>query len=187
MSAESWLVVTVAAAFLLVGVACSPLAWVALYHRRRQSDQNVEQRWQELAAQVRALSALLGHSDFRKQARNGYGEPVQPRANGSGHPAGSGLSSEAIRADSSVTAAHAPFEPALIAVPSLPGAPYDREASVSGLSERFDAIWALADNGSSPEVIARATGQPVGQIDLILGIRRKIAGSRTTIPHAPHG
>jgi hypothetical protein len=75
----------------------------------------------------------------------------------------------------------------LIAVPSLPGAPYDREASVSGLSERFDAIWSLADNGSSPEVIARATGQPVGQIDLILGIRRKIAGARTTIPHAPHG
>jgi hypothetical protein len=35
-------------------------------------------------------------------------------------------------------------------------------------------------------VIAKATGQPIGQIELILGLRRHIDGSRTTIPHAPH-
>ena len=34
MAPESWLVVTVAAAFLLLGIAASPLAWVALLHRR---------------------------------------------------------------------------------------------------------------------------------------------------------
>ena len=34
MAPESWLIVTVAAAFLLLGIAASPLAWVALMHRR---------------------------------------------------------------------------------------------------------------------------------------------------------
>ena len=34
MPPESWLVLTVAAAFLLLGVAGSPLAWVALHQRR---------------------------------------------------------------------------------------------------------------------------------------------------------
>jgi hypothetical protein len=57
---------------------------------------------------------------------------------------------------------------------------------VSGLTQRYAAIWTLADNGGSPEVIARATGQPRGQIDLILGLRRQVDANRTTIPHAPH-
>jgi hypothetical protein len=74
----------------------------------------------------------------------------------------------------------------MIAVPNLAAPPGDREASVSGLAQRYAAIWTLADNGGSPEVIARATGQPRGQIDLILGLRRQVDGTRTTIPHAPH-
>jgi len=85
------------------------------------------------------------------------------------------------------TAADSSLEPALIAVPSLAGSPTDREASVSGLTERYAAIWTLAESGGSPEVIARATGQPIGQINLILGLRRQIDGTRTTIPHGPHG
>ncbi len=42
-----------------------------------------------------------------------------------------------------------------------------------GLSQRYAAIWDLADSGASPDVIARATGQPIGQIELILGLRRQ--------------
>ena len=57
---------------------------------------------------------------------------------------------------------------------------------VNGLTQRYAAIWSLAASGSSAEVIARATGQPVGQIELILGLRRQIDGTRTTIPHASH-
>ena len=34
MPPESWLVLTVASAFLLLGIAGSPLAWVVLHHRR---------------------------------------------------------------------------------------------------------------------------------------------------------
>jgi hypothetical protein len=34
--------------------------------------------------------------------------------------------------------------------------------------------------------MARASGQPMGQIELILGLRRQIDGTSTSIPHAPH-
>ena len=55
MPPESWLVLTVAAAFLLLGIAGSPLAWALLHHRRSRSEQLMEQRWRKLADQVRAL------------------------------------------------------------------------------------------------------------------------------------
>ena len=75
----------------------------------------------------------------------------------------------------------------MISVPDLAAGPEDREPSSNSLSQRYAAIWTLADQGATPEVIAKATGQPIGQIELILGLRRHIDGSsRTTIPHAPH-
>jgi hypothetical protein len=57
---------------------------------------------------------------------------------------------------------------------------------MNGLKERYAAIWALADKGATLEQMARATGQPIGQIELILGLRRQIDGPPTRIPHAPH-
>ena len=74
----------------------------------------------------------------------------------------------------------------MISVPNLAADQEDRETSSSSLSQRYGAIWTLADEGASPEVIAKATGQPIGQIELILGLRKHIDGSRSTIPHAPH-
>jgi hypothetical protein len=62
--------------------------------------------------------------------------------------------------------------PTLIAVPSLATkAPDSSTAAAAELSQRFGAIWALADSGRSAEAIARATGQPIGQVELILGLR----------------
>jgi hypothetical protein len=170
MTPELWLVVTVAAAFLLLGVAGSPLAWALLHQRRSRSEQLMEERWRKLADQVRALenrqaayeSIRPGNSEMQSLKRS---DP----------PGGRG----SVRADR----AH---DPALIAVPNLEGAPNDRDVTVSGLRERFAAIWALADTGGTPEVIARATGQPIGQIELILGLRRQIDGPRTIFSHAPH-
>jgi hypothetical protein len=79
-------------------------------------------------------------------------------------------------------------EPRLIAIPNLASTASDREATVSGLSQRYAAIWALEDTGASTDIIARATGQPIGQIELILGLRRQIDGVRAikTITHARH-
>lgn len=182
MTPESWFVVTVAAAFLLLGIACSPLAWVALHHRRSRLEQRVEARWLELAAQVRSLDARLAESDAFRQAGLVRAEP----ASASRRPGVFQPLNGARREHTHVARAESPDEPAMISVPSLAAAPSDREASVNGLAQRYAAIWTLADNGGSPEVIARATGQPRGQIDLILGLRRQVDGTRTNIPHAPH-
>ena len=42
MAQETWLVVAVGAGFLLLGIAASPLAWVAILHRRANADREEE-------------------------------------------------------------------------------------------------------------------------------------------------
>ncbi len=37
MTQETWLVIAVGAAFLLLGIAASPLAWVAIVHGRERT------------------------------------------------------------------------------------------------------------------------------------------------------
>lgn len=67
-------------------------------------------------------------------------------------------------------------EPTLIAVPNLAanGEPDRADAASSELARRFRAIWDLRDRGADAEAIARASGQPVGQVELILGLRRSL-------------
>jgi hypothetical protein len=62
--------------------------------------------------------------------------------------------------------------PTLIVVPNLATTIPDASTTAAAeLSQRFGAIWALADSGLAAEAIARATGQPIGQVELILGLR----------------
>jgi hypothetical protein len=188
MTPESWFVLTAAAAFLLLGIAGSPLAWVALHHRKSRLEEKLEKRWLELSARLDKLEAELAGLESSAQARAEAKEPPRSKAAPRGrflphkHLKGPGQERLEVKAPGV-----ADDEP-LIAVPnlSLP-TPNDRDAAVNGLTQRYAAIWTLADQGASPEVIARATGQPVGQIELILGLRRQIDGNRTAIPHAPHG
>jgi hypothetical protein len=68
--------------------------------------------------------------------------------------------------------------PTLIAVPNLAATPSEVTAAASAAAElarRFGAIWAMSEMGASAEAIARETGQPIGQIELILGLRRQLA------------
>jgi hypothetical protein len=73
----------------------------------------------------------------------------------------------------------------LIAVPAL-AAPLSEPQDVaeSGLGERHAEILALAASGSSPGEIARQTGQPIGQVELILGLYRQLLSSRGPADHA---
>ena len=63
--------------------------------------------------------------------------------------------------------------PVLIAVPSLVAAPVPpaTAAAAAELGRRFGGIWALADAGADADAIAREAGVPVGQVELILGLR----------------
>jgi hypothetical protein len=187
MQPETWLVVTVAAAFLLLGVGVSPLAWVALLHRRSRSDRLAEQRFLQLATELRALQDRLERCEDSLLARSSGDREIEP---------GGELRTRPIRTQGRAGMAGptrvpgpsvgAPVEPPLIAVPNLAATNHDREATLNSLTQRYTAIWTLAESGAAPDVIARATGQPIGQIELILGLRRQIDGGRTTIPHAPH-
>jgi hypothetical protein len=90
-------------------------------------------------------------------------------------------------------AATAMAGPTLIAVPDLSDAtgaggpdPHASSAAVAELGRRFGAIWEMADAGAPAGAIARATGLPIGRVELILGLKRQLAGASTS-PEAHHG
>jgi hypothetical protein len=69
--------------------------------------------------------------------------------------------------------------PTLITVPDLSAPPAEASEASAELARRYGPLWDLADSGASAESIARASGQPIGQVELILGLRRR---SRS-VPH----
>jgi hypothetical protein len=81
------------------------------------------------------------------------------------------------------SAAKAPGGPTLIAVPSLSSSVAETSAEAAAeLGRRFGAIWTLADAGEPADAIARTIGQPIGQVELILGLRRHLSQSQASQP-----
>jgi hypothetical protein len=75
--------------------------------------------------------------------------------------------------------------PTLIAIPDLAEADRAIDPQVeTDLSLRHADVWALAATGASPEDIARQTGQPIGQVELIVGLYRQVRSSRDPLDHA---
>jgi hypothetical protein len=64
--------------------------------------------------------------------------------------------------------------PTLIFVPNLASPPSANSEAAAELDRRFGPIWAMADEGTPAEAIARETGYPIGQVELILGLRRRL-------------
>ncbi|MCA1684561.1 MAG: hypothetical protein LC745_00965 [Planctomycetia bacterium] len=64
--------------------------------------------------------------------------------------------------------------PTLITIPDLSAAAGHSSAPgvASELGHRYSTIWEMADRGTPAEAIARDTSQPIGQVELILGLRR---------------
>jgi hypothetical protein len=76
--------------------------------------------------------------------------------------------------------------PTLITVPSMaaPGSETIAHDAAEALSRRYGPIWDLADAGEAPSAIAQATGQPIGQVELILALRRQAVGPKAeAVPH----
>ncbi|MDR3638203.1 MAG: hypothetical protein P4L84_30645 [Isosphaeraceae bacterium] len=69
--------------------------------------------------------------------------------------------------------------PTLIAVPNLATSPDTNSPDTAELGRRFGPIWSLAETGASAETIAERTGQPIGQVELILGLRRQVGASHS--------
>lgn len=146
------LIATLAVLLGLVSAAAGALWW------RVRAQPLVRAAWlaRELAERQRALEALL--------ARFETAATPTPR-----HPAGPPPIRRVDPAEPSAVAG-----PTLIAVPDL-AAPAAARPATDELARRFGTIWDLADSGAGPEAIARATGQPIGQVELILGLRRQQA------------
>jgi hypothetical protein len=186
MAQETWLVVAVGAGFLLLGIAVSPLGWVALLHRRSRADRENDRRLEELGEQFQGLRTRVDRSESTVRAlraevvASDLLPPNVPQRSGPTGPIGRRAAGRPV-----VPAVDGVDEPKLIKVPKL-STVQDRQSMHNGLSQRYAAIWELAESGSTPDAIARATGQPIGQIELILGLRRQVDATRTNIPHASH-
>jgi hypothetical protein len=155
MSWETLGVLVAAAAMFLVGVACSPLAWVALRWRRSRFEDYLLDRLGVLSRRIEELEARAPMAAEPGRDRNTRGERRGPPS-------------------------------LLISVPSLDSREADRSLGANqGLAERYAAVWRMADSGSSMEAISRETQTPIGQIELILGLRRSLQ-ARTTFSHAAH-
>jgi hypothetical protein len=69
--------------------------------------------------------------------------------------------------------------PTLISIPNLASPPSPTSEAAAELDRRFGPIWGMADEGVSTESIARETGYPIGQVELILGLRRQLLVAET--------
>lgn len=157
----------------LATLALAPLDWLGFRRKPRASDpaagavsmpglarDELLRRLDELAAGQEALAARLARLEALAQAGANGSHPTGPRLGrrvDPGAPATSG-------------------GPLLISVPDLATPPAAAPAleAAAVLDRRFGPVWAMADEGTPVEAIARETGYPIGQVELILGLRRRL-------------
>lgn len=73
--------------------------------------------------------------------------------------------------------------PTLISIPCLDSfSEEDLQAAGDSLGRRHATVWNLADSGLSPEAISTSTGRPIGEIELILALRRRIQSATPAVP-----
>jgi hypothetical protein len=162
---ELALIVTLAVLLAVVSAVAGALWWkvrsIPLVRAARLS--------QELAERQRALEDILARLDVTAKRGTGLTGPYVPR---SSILARSGPSHRADPPQPSAVAG-----PTLIAVPDLSAPARDRPDATAELARRFGSIWELADSGATADMIARTTGQPIGQVELIMGLRRRLAAA----------
>jgi hypothetical protein len=159
-------VLGIALAFTLMLVS---LLWARV---RSFPAEETTRRVNDLAMRQRSIEALLMKLEPNRDGATGTAPraaTAKPTAPG-GSP---GRPQRGERADR--PAAQAGKGPTLITIPHLPAPTSDVSGlAAAELGRRFGAIWALADAGESTEAIARETAQPIGQVELILGLRRQL-------------
>jgi hypothetical protein len=153
-----WQTATLGVAAL--AMASATIAMARRSARAKAGSEALARRLDDLSLRLRAVEAALGPRSAPEAA--GKGRPARLRR----------------RVDAASTTAVA--GPTLIAVPSLAaiGSEAVAHEASAGLGRRFGPIWELADAGEPAEAIARATGHPIGQVELILALRRQADASK---------
>lgn len=161
MPAPELVVIGILAALLAAASAAAGGFW---WRSRSLPLVRVAQLARDLAERQRALEQLLQRWEApRARDPAPGGLPVGPRG-------GHGTPNHRIDPPQATAVAG----PTLIAVPDLAmnGSKGHAMEVSAELQRRYGAIWEMAERGLGPEAIARATGQPAGQIELVLNLRR---------------
>lgn len=150
------------------GLTLIVLTWILIRLERRLSTSDLASRLEELRQRHEAVEESV--------ERIATPRPVDATPQGPVVPPSRRFDAGSRRIDPA--ASNAVPGPTLITVPSLATAAAPSSAAVSNdLGQRFGPIWDLADTGASPDAIARSTGQPIGQVELILALRRQLAAN----------
>ncbi len=155
-SMQVTVIVAMAVLLTVVSAIAVVLGW-RLRSLGRRPSAHAMQAWTQ---RLEALEALVRDS-LSNRGPEPPAHPVGPR--------------RIVRID---PAPESPKTPRLIAVPDLSTPPSDETDTAEALRQRYQEIWDQADSGLDAEAIARASGQPIGQIELILGLRRFGSTSR---------
>lgn len=157
-------------ALLAIVSALAGMLWWRL--RTLRACQPIEALTRELAERLREVEMVLERlATTEEPAPSPNQKPGLPPLHFPKSPA-PGWRIDPAGSDSSTTG------PTLIAVPNLAGPLTEiLESTAEELTERYRPIWEQADSGESPEAIARSTGLPIGQVELILGLRRQLPAS----------
>ncbi|RUL86944.1 hypothetical protein [Tautonia sociabilis] len=161
---------------VLAAAAVGSGAVAASWRAARRSSIEAGTRFDRLEGRLAAIESALRRPRTDRATAESADRPRarSPRSSPPGRPA----STERVDPPGP-----APPGPILIAVPDLSGSRQGvgtqaesarRASAVADLSRRFGRIWELADTGASADRIASTTGRPVGEVQLVLDLRRRL-------------
>lgn len=169
---------------VVAGPACLAVAvtlWMLATRQMKMTRSETEQRLQMLVQRLLVIESRINElENHGRRAPDDHEEPPGHAVKGESKPDRRTQSFLNGREDQA-----ARNEPILIAIPDLGAVEEESdERAGSELGERHGEAWTLAAAGVPPEEIARQTGQPIGQIELIVGLYRRLHSSRGSIDHA---
>lgn len=169
---------------VVAGLACLAVAvilWMLTTRQMKMTRRETEQRLQMLVQRLLVIESRINElENHGRRAPDDHEEPPGHAVKGESKQDRRTHSFLDGRADQA-----ARNEPILIAIPDLGAVEEESdERAGSELGERHGEAWTLAAAGVPPEEIARQTGQPIGQIELIVGLYRRLHSSRGSIEHA---
>jgi hypothetical protein len=145
------------------------LAWLVVLHRRQARLLRGQRR--ELREQARWLRRLAARLEERAEPVAEAQEPP-PTPPSRRRPRGRAV-------------------PTLISLPDLDDRPVEPDrlaATLAELEEKHGDVWRRGEAGEAADAIARDTGRPVGEVEMVLRLRRQLldriasAGRAATSP-----
>ncbi len=180
MPPTSWLLVTLFT--LVAGLACLVAAATLCMVASRQQKlarREIDQRLQILTQRLLMVESRITELGSREQSGRGLLSQAGAATPGNSHEVRRGRSLSDAAGNQNMGT-----EPPLIAVPDLGADAEPDGQSESVLAERHGEAWTLAAAGVPAAEIARQTGQPIGQAELIVALYRKLHSPRGSLDHA---